>query len=216
MLEDHESRVLTFIGRECYKKSGYRVRNTYAWGQLKMFPFSYKRNKFTAVGCDTKAVFRGENVTTGCSSACNSTNSVTNGSCSGIGCCQTSIPKGLLKYSVTVDTFNNHTYILSFNPCSYTFLVEEESFNFSTADLMDLQRNKVSTVLDWAVGNQTCEDAQKNLTSYACKENSRCERSDNGPGYRCYCSPGYRGNPYLPSGCQGIFLFLYSCASSTA
>ena len=106
--------------------------------------------------------------------------------------------KGLLKYNVTVHTYHNHTFTWSFNPCSYTFLVEEGSFNFSTADLIDLQKiDKVSTVLDWAVGNQTCEEAQKNSTSYACKENSNCTKSDNGPGYRCYCSVGYRGPQWL-------------------
>ena len=206
MLENHELRVLSSVARRCYNKTGYLVKNTLVSGNLKLFPFSNKRNKFTAVGCDTEALFRGENVTTGCLSVCNSTDSVTSGSCTGIGCCQTSIPKGLLKYNVTVHTYHNHTFTWSFNPCSYTFLVEEGSFNFSTADLIDLQKiDKVSTVLDWAVGNQTCEEAQKNSTSYACKENSNCTKSDNGPGYRCYCSVGYRGNPYLPNGCYGIF-----------
>ncbi|RVW51086.1 Wall-associated receptor kinase 2 [Vitis vinifera] len=205
MLENHELRVLSSVARRCYNKTGYLVKNTLVSGNLKLFPFSNKRNKFTAVGCDTEALFRGENVTTGCLSVCNSTDSVTSGSCTGIGCCQTSIPKGLLKYNVTVHTYHNHTFTWSFNPCSYTFLVEEGSFNFSTADLIDLQKiDKVSTVLDWAVGNQTCEEAQKNSTSYACKENSNCTKSDNGPGYRCYCSVGYRGNPYLPNGCYDV------------
>ncbi|KAF2291303.1 hypothetical protein GH714_022383 [Hevea brasiliensis] len=59
-------------------------------------------------------------------------------------------------------------------------------------------------VLDWSIRNKTCEEARKNITAYACKDNSVCRNSDNPPGYRCYCLPGYKGNPYLSNGCQEI------------
>lgn len=210
-LVDHYLRVLTTIGTDCYNETG-RSRRSNGRVTLSRFPFSYTRNKFTAIGCDTYALIRnganGQRVSTGCLSMCDTIQSVTNGSCNGVGCCQTSIPKGFLNYNVTVSSFNNHSDILDFNPCSYTFLVEEDFFNFSSADLIDLQnRTLVPTVLDWAFGNQTCEEARNNSTSFACQANSICIDSDNDEGYQCNCSSGYEGNPYLPTnGCQGIFV----------
>ncbi|KAF6134143.1 hypothetical protein GIB67_013540 [Kingdonia uniflora] len=59
-------------------------------------------------------------------------------------------------------------------------------------------------VLGLVVGLETCEEAKRNLTSYVCEDNSGCVDSTNGPGYNCYCNPGYEGNPYFANGCQGI------------
>ncbi|XP_078158596.1 wall-associated receptor kinase 1-like [Carex rostrata] len=60
--------------------------------------------------------------------------------------------------------------------------------------------------LDWAIGNTTCEDAQTNKSSYACRsDHSVCSNStSNSGGYFCNCLDGYDGNPYLDEGCQDI------------
>ncbi|GFS34960.1 wall associated kinase 5 [Actinidia rufa] len=140
-----------------------------------------------------------------CLSFCDTINAVINGSCSSIGCCQTSIPKEVRSFNITIKSYDNRRSMQDFNPCSYAFIAEEAAYNFSSLDLANLQnREKLPVMLDWAVGNETCDEARKNQTSYACKENSECYNFDNGPGYRCNCSEGYDGNPYLSNGCQDI------------
>ncbi|XP_059453791.1 putative wall-associated receptor kinase-like 16 [Corylus avellana] len=212
---DGELRILSSIARDCYNESGFFVNGTYSGFSLSKFRVSYTRNKFTAIGCATYAYISGEvddgnsevkNYTAGCTSVCDTFDSMDNGSCSGIGCCQTSIPEGLIDFTTAVGSFKNHSKVYRFNPCDFGFVVEEKAYNFSRFDLKSLQfRETFPVVLDWAVGNDTCPDAQKNLTSYACKAaHSECYNSTNGPGYRCKCSSGFLGNPYLPDGCFDI------------
>ncbi|KAG5221962.1 wall-associated receptor kinase [Salix suchowensis] len=207
---DGHLRILTYVGADCYSKSGARESPTGSYAVLPAFPFSNTRNKFFGIGCDTIALIRGVNLhgqtySTGCLSLCNDTASVTNGSCNGIGCCQIPIPGNLLRYSATVTSFKNHTDIWESNPCGFSFLAEEESFNFTIANLTSLRNTTLlPSSIDWAIGNQTCEEAKKNLTGYVCKANSDCYDSSNAPGYLCNCSAGYIGNPYLPDGCQDV------------
>ncbi|KAK6246297.1 hypothetical protein SCA6_009387 [Theobroma cacao] len=206
---DGELRVSSSIARQCYNASGLIVEDRSSRLVLTKFPISNTRNRFTVVGCDTFAAIartRGQNFTTGCLSLCDQIDNVANGSCAGIGCCQTMIPRGMRNFGAAVGSLENHTTVSSFNPCSFAFLVEEGFYNFSTADLIDL-RNKddMPVVLDWAVGNVTCQEAQNNLTTYACQAaDSECSNSSNGPGYRCRCKTGFQGNAYLVDGCQDI------------
>ncbi|KAA8538492.1 hypothetical protein F0562_028137 [Nyssa sinensis] len=205
--------ILNYIAYDCY--AGMRRTATRYSGQtfldLGKFTISSTKNKFTAVGCDTYAVVRGwkdtKICTTGCFSICDGIDSVVNGSCSGIGCCQVSIPNGLQGINLTLSSYYNHTDIIDFNPCSFAFVTDE--FNFSSNLFSDLQHETdLPLVADWTIGNETCEVAQKDQTSYACVDKkSTCYEPDSttpGSGYRCNCSAGYRGNPYISGGCQDI------------
>ncbi|XP_039156543.1 wall-associated receptor kinase 5-like [Eucalyptus grandis] len=206
-VEDHEMRVNVSSSRKCYNSSGHDESSSkYPVRFRTNFPISSTKNKFIAIGCDTLASFRDldENFHFGCTSLCSNVSDVSNGSCSGVGCCERSIPMGSFGYEIFMSSFSHHSYVLDFNPCSYGFVAEVGFYNFSVSDLKQLKFNQSTLVLDWAIGNQTCEDAKKNNVSYMCTNNTICIDAENGSGYKCGCKVGYRGNPYLANGCQDI------------
>ncbi|KAL4596056.1 hypothetical protein ACB092_12G136700 [Castanea dentata] len=208
---DGELQVSVSIARRCSKgvpgnPSEFRADNT-----LSNFHISYTKNKFIAVGCNIFGFFdgyssQGKKYPTGCAALCNNDSVVDTSECSGIGCCQAPIPKGVSGFSVNFwDVEQNNIVETNFNSCDYG-LVAEEPYNISLLH-QEILQNKTTfpMVLDWAVGDETCEDAKGNSESYACKaENSICYNSTNGPGYRCNCSSGFEGNPYLVHGCKDI------------
>ena len=65
-------------------------------------------------------------------------------------------------------------------------------------------------VIKWAVINSTCQQAMQNNSNYACRSgNSSCLHVTHGNifmGYRCNCSSGFGGNPYISDGCRGSLL----------
>ncbi|KAK9288710.1 hypothetical protein L1049_017173 [Liquidambar formosana] len=202
--------ILQYMARDCYDENGVAAVDNSNNPSLTLsyFTISETENKFVAVGCDTYAILEGFQIdgtkyTTGCMSICNNLDYV-NDSCSGTGCCQVSIPKRLWAINLTLSSYYNHSGVWDFNPCSYAFVVEQKAFHFSANYLRNLQyKEELETVVDWAIGNETCQVARKNETSYACKGNSTCHENENGSGYLCQCLKGHQGNPYL-DGCQDI------------
>ncbi|XP_022751321.1 wall-associated receptor kinase 2-like [Durio zibethinus] len=203
--------ILATVARDCYKVSGDSVipsPQIVSSFPLSIFNVSNTRNKFTAIGCDTYAFLLGsvgnKYYRAGCMALCNRIEDLVDGSCSGFGCCQIQIPDGLKNIDVIAYSFNNHSQVSDFNPCSYAFVVEENQFEFSSDYVRSIPEDyKFPMSLDWVVGNETCEEAEKNTPNYACHQ-SECYEPGIGMGYLCKCPDGYEGNPYLPEGCIDI------------
>lgn len=117
------------------------------------------------------------------------------------------IPKGLKDFVAGLGTVFNHTLVHGFNPCSYAFVGDQDEYQFQAEDLLENDNRTIENVpivIDWVIGNQTCEQAGQSA-DYACRENSHCVQdpeTDLG-GYRCHCNEGYEGNSYLSPGCTG-------------
>ncbi|PHU21110.1 hypothetical protein BC332_12261 [Capsicum chinense] len=145
-------------------------------------------------------VMKGENFTSGCISLCSEKEGITDDYYSGIGCCETAIPKGL-------KTLNNHTNVSS---VATRFLVSLIS-SFSIARICPIRVSEKRLLRKslWcligllAMVNGNFTEAKISI-DYACGENSICVDSETGlGGYRCSFNPGYQGNLYVSPGCTG-------------
>ncbi|GAA0158552.1 transmembrane signal receptor [Lithospermum erythrorhizon] len=237
--------LLMAVNRRCYNRSSELTSDLLdPWMRLNApgFTINSTANMFTVVGCSDIAFFEGSNIfdsqkyRTGCMTFCQSAADVINGSCSGLGCCQASIPPGQSGVNISMDTSFGHSNVSDFNPCGYAFVVEKEAFIFSSANLTNMiEVTRLPMVIDWSILDwvltagivdwfataRTCEAARKNNTLYACKGNTSCYEPETTIGYRCSCLPGYQGNPYLDGidGCTDIDECqdnIHNCAKDSA
>ncbi|RZC44358.1 hypothetical protein C5167_037297 [Papaver somniferum] len=229
-ISESEIRLKTWQTTSCYNKSGALLTAPRRFIQVDFsgspYTFSETKNRVFAVGCDTFAstdmsdTFN-KTYSHKCRSICASRENVLDqaGSCTGSGCCQMSFPKGQTEFIGVQVSPSNHTDVWSFNPCSSLFMAEQDHYKFNPAtDLLNPPKNislvykegnkdiPIPVVLNWAIGNKTCEEAQKDQATFACHQeyNTYCIDSDNGLGYRCSCNKGYEGNPYFSPGCQDV------------
>ncbi|CAA7393163.1 unnamed protein product [Spirodela intermedia] len=166
------------------------------------------------VGCDTQAFVHFKEGAAGCLTYSTSSKALRESGCKGLGsrwglgCCTSEIPNGLKSLEANISRFANYANSLASDHCGFAFLASGYSYDFPPSDLDDrkLADADVPIELDWSIGNQTYDEAERNSArGYACpSNNSRCYgRYEGRVGYLCRCS-SYNGNPYLESGCEGI------------
>ncbi|CAN6190660.1 unnamed protein product [Urochloa humidicola] len=209
-----EIRVKHRISSMCYDQSSRDIPNRDGGMELDNPPFTFseQRNRFTVVGVNTLAYMIGSTQVLGCVSQSSPYNNITaeDGVCDGVGCCQVALSGNMSNYDVDFNERYNTTNITDgANYCGYAVMLETDAFKFHTTYLNTGvfwdEDYRVPVILNWIVGNETCDVASKKLDSYAClSNNSMCINSTNGPGYLCNCTEGYQGNPYLPGGCKDI------------
>ncbi|PON77675.1 Wall-associated receptor kinase [Parasponia andersonii] len=209
-IQNHEMTILWSVARDCYNgTSGQQVSINRPTIRIPTLTISSSKNKFTVIGCDSYAYLRGYDngsaYSMGCMSICSSKDDVPNDmSCSGIGCCQIDIPKGLNRARISPRSYKNHTDVIEFNPCTYAFVVEESQFSFSPDFLANYSEKMLPLVVEWAIEkNDTYCHHSHDMSFCPCSgPNTRHQATSDDLRFNCVCAPGYQGNPYLPDGCS--------------
>ncbi|RCV39644.1 hypothetical protein SETIT_8G240100v2 [Setaria italica] len=240
-LEAGEMRVFSDVSYICYNSSKTTDSTgviTWTLSFNPAFLISPTRNVFTGIGCDTWAYLNGRedfSFFSGCITTCNSLDEAAedNEVCTGLGCCQSSIPTKLTTIKIGWGNQENYRNLAwEYSPCNYAFIGEKGWYHFNRTDLTRDANNKTFTdrvgsrtipmVLDWAIRDGgSCKAPPKDAgasakpTAPACiSRNSFCVSATQGPGYLCNCSKGYTGNPYdadVTRGCANI----NECSSTT-
>lgn len=98
-VDDGELGIKSPVANYCFDGNGNVSGKNETFLESNQFTISTK-NIITVIGCSTISTISGtfqgnENYLTACASFCSSYRNMPNGSCSGVGCCQVTIPGGL-------------------------------------------------------------------------------------------------------------------------
>ncbi|KAI3804182.1 hypothetical protein L1987_32356 [Smallanthus sonchifolius] len=210
-ISSNHVRIKNTISTKCFNTLGESTHfNTAGLVVATCFTLS-ELNKVFVIGCDDFSItspvsgIDQKNFSSGCVSMCSKAQDIIAGSCTGIGCCETSLPKGLTTYVTVINSFNNHTNISSFSKCGYSFLGEQNTFKFRGAS--DLSE---PGFLERTSGNGgyrcSCNNGYQGnpYLSPGCQDIDECADPNNNPcdgicsnfrgHFNCSCPHGYVGD----------------------
>ncbi|CAO1940466.1 unnamed protein product [Urochloa humidicola] len=126
--------------------------------------------------------------------------------CTGLGCCQTTLPSNLdkLKVGWSIGNATPINRAWKYSSCNYGFVASKGWYHFKRRHLSgsgdDISPYKrVPLVLDWAIPASkvgACVSNKSHPEPVSVREGQQW--------YVCKCSDGYRGNPYIDEGCKPI------------
>ncbi|KAM0038685.1 putative protein kinase RLK-Pelle-WAK family [Helianthus debilis subsp. tardiflorus] len=162
--------------------------------------FCSYNNRFLFKGCGNAVMMENGTVLTGCSTSClNETVSERNNDCFGISCCQTTVPHFIKSYSI------NLTGLGKDGGCGYAFLVDVDSYLKGSFSIQSVAANDalIPISLMWMLPQSTtlscCRGAADHMNVELHMGNGTFVETQ-----KCSRHIGYKGNPYLFDGCEGV------------
>jgi hypothetical protein len=177
------------------------------------FIFSQSENIFIAMGCDNFATMTSSDGSVfGCRSVCDTSKVIINNTrCNGINCCQTTIASSYFDaFNTTIDPIDTKEPII--DGCKSAFLVQAEWFK--TTYPFSNTSTYTPVVLEWGIPKTSVSSLP--ITNYSltrghehtCYNLSILASNPNSSTVSCYCTRGFKGNPYLPEGCKGKVFYV--------
>ncbi|VAH51531.1 unnamed protein product [Triticum turgidum subsp. durum] len=202
------------ISQVCYDRNGKQTQAT-GIGNISLdgTPFTFsKRNKLVAIGCDYRLSANFSNSMPGhsqwqpisCNSFCDGRSCLSDAAC-----CEGTMPMDAAQeFTLTFNKLPGQFTGDENGTCGAAFFYDqdEQVFKGGQDPLKDplLPVGDHGMILDWAIGQGTCDQALTYNLMSLCNSLSDCIDAPRGVGYLCQCNAGYDGNPYTAEGCVDI------------